>query len=113
MIGLDELVRRVAGLDRGELLRWVENRWVLPEVSLDRRWRFREIDVARVELILDIRRDFVIDDEAMPLVLALLDQVYGLRRQLRRLCEAIEQQPPAIRAAIANTLPPAGDGGEP
>ena len=52
-------------------------------------WLFHEVDVARVELIFEIRHDFAIDDEAMPLVLGLLDQVYSLRRQLRRLCDAL------------------------
>jgi len=67
-----------------------------------------EGDVARVELILDIRREFAVDDEALSLVLGLLDQVYSLRRQMRRLCDALEQQPPEIRDAIRRALPPAG-----
>src|SRR5919109_4238208 len=83
MMSFDELVDRVAGLDRGELVRWVENRWVLPERRSET-WIFHEVDIARVELILEIRHEFAIDDEAMPLVLGLLDQVYELRRQLRR-----------------------------
>ena len=29
MIGADELVRRVAELDRAELARWIERRWIL------------------------------------------------------------------------------------
>src|SRR5579864_336370 len=109
MIGLDELIRRVAGLDRGELLRWVENRWVLPEHGgIAAGWAFTEVDVARVELILEIRRDFAVDDEAMPLVLGLLDQVYSLRRQMRRLCGAISAQPTPVQEAIARALPKTG-----
>ena len=103
MIGSDELVRRVAGLDPAELARWIENRWVLPEEA-GGRWKFREVDIARVELILEIRREHAVDDEAMGLVLRLLDQVYGLRRQLRRLCDAVEAQPPEIREAIGKAL---------
>ena len=38
-------------------------------------WLFREVDVARVELILEIRHEYAIDDEAAPLALGLLDQV--------------------------------------
>ncbi len=83
MIALNELFGRVRGLDRQELVHWVENRWVLPEQHGDT-WLFHEVDVARVELILEIRHEFAIDDEAVPVVLDLLDQVYGLRRQLRR-----------------------------
>src|SRR5579862_7996067 len=109
MIGLDELIRRVAGLDRGELLRWVENRWVLPEHGGNAAgWAFTEVDVARVELILEIRRDFAIDDEAMPLVLGLLDQVYSLRRQMRRLCDAVAALPEDTQAAVRQALPKSG-----
>ena len=75
------------------------------------RWRVWANRAERVELILDMRRDFAVDDEAMPLVLSLLDQLYGLRRQMRRLSDAIECQPAAIREAIRQALPKSGAGG--
>ena len=111
MIGLDELVRRVGRIERTELTRWIENRWILPEQQAvaatdGERWQFHEVDIARVELILEIRREFAVDDETMALLLGLLDQVYGLRRQMRRLCDAIEAQPTDIREAIRRALPP-------
>ena len=104
MIGLDELTRRVAALDSVELVRWIENRWVLPDEQ-GGRWLFHEVDIARVELILEIRSEFAVDDEAMALVLGLLDQLYSLRRQMRRLCDALERQPPEIRDKIREALP--------
>jgi chaperone modulatory protein CbpM len=104
MIGFDELLLRLRGLERRELVRWVENRWVLPDEHGDT-LVFHEVDVARVELIFEIRRDFAIDDEGMGLVLGLLDQVYGLRRQMRRLCDAVATQPPEVQAAIRRALP--------
>jgi chaperone modulatory protein CbpM len=104
MIAFDELLIRYRGLERRDLSRWVENHWVLPERHAET-WVFHEVDVARVELILDIRRDFAIDDEAMELVLGLLDQVYGLRRQMRRLCEAVAAQPEEVQDAIRRALP--------
>jgi chaperone modulatory protein CbpM len=103
MIALETLLGQFSGLDRVELLRWVESRWVLPERQ-GGSWVFHEVDVARVELILEIRREWALDDEAMPLVLGLIDQVYGLRRQLRRLCQAVADQPTEIREAIERTL---------
>jgi chaperone modulatory protein CbpM len=109
MIDRDELTRRFAALDIVELGRWVENRWILPEEE-GGRWLFHEVDIARVELILEIRRDFAVDDEAMALVLGLLDQLYSLRRQMRRLCDALECQPPEIRDAVRQALPKAGGG---
>lgn len=108
MIAFEELLDRFVGLDRRELTRWVENRWVLPE-RRDKTWIFHEIDVARIELILEVRREFAIDDEALSLILGLLDQVYGLRRQLGRLCDAVAAQPPEIRAAVKRALPNVSD----
>jgi chaperone modulatory protein CbpM len=104
MIAFEELLIRYRGLERRELARWVDNRWILPERHAET-WVFHEVDVARVELILDIRRDFAIDDEAMGLVLGLLDQVYGLRRQMRRLCDAVATQPQDVQDAIRRALP--------
>ena len=109
MIVFEELLIRLRGLERRDLSRWVENRWVLPERHADT-WIFHEVDVARVELIFDIRRDFAIDDEAMGLLLGLLDQVYGLRRQMRRLCDAVATQPPDVQDAIRRALPNKTDG---
>jgi chaperone modulatory protein CbpM len=110
MIDFEQLLIRLRGLERRELARWVENRWVLPERQAET-WLFHEVDVARVELILGIRRDFAIDDEAMGLVLGLLDQVYDLRRQMRRLCDAVATQPQEVREAIRQALPRKESGG--
>ncbi len=104
MISFEDLLRRHSGLDRRELVTWVENRWVLPEPR-GKTWIFHDVDVARVELILEIRKEFAVEDDALSLVLGLLDQVYDLRRQLGRLCDALAAQPPEIRAAVKHALP--------
>ncbi len=110
MIGLDELTRRFAGLERAELVRWIDNRWIVPDQK-GGAWLFHEVDIARVELILHVRREYAVEDDTMALVLGLLDQIYGLRRQMRRLSDAIECQPAEIREAIGRALPrgPRGD----
>lgn len=111
MIGFDDLLLRCKGLDRRELGRWIENGWILPE-RRDETWIFHEMDIARVELIFEIRHEFAIDDEAMPLVLGLLDQVYSLRRQLRRMCDAFAAQPSEVQALLRRALPPASESEE-
>jgi chaperone modulatory protein CbpM len=107
--GFDELVGHFAGLEAAELARWVENRWVLPEREGEG-FLFREIDIARVELILEIRREYTVDDDSLALVLGLLDQVYSLRRQMRRLCDALEAQPPEVKEAFRRALPQGSQG---
>jgi chaperone modulatory protein CbpM len=105
MIAFEELLHRLRGLGRRELTRWIENRWVLPEPR-GQTWIFHDVDIARVELILEIRREFAVDEEALPVVLGLLDQVYDLRRQLRRMCDALAAQPHEVQEAVRRALPP-------
>ena len=94
-----DVVRTVGGLKRAELRRWVAAGWVIPQRQ-DGETRFRQIDVARLTMIVQIRRDMRIAEDSMPLVLSLVDQVYGLRNELRHLAEAIEAQPEPVRRAI-------------
>lgn len=94
MISLEVLVTRMAGLQREDLERWISNQWVRPD-GLPGAYQFREIDVARVTLIRELRDDMRIDEDTLPVVLSLLDQVYDLRRRLRDLSDALAQIAPA------------------
>ena len=100
-----ELLKTVSNVRRVELRRWVEKGWVVPERRDGEFW-FREIDVARVQLVIEMRRDLAIAEDGIPAVLSLVDQVYGLRNQLRQLGEAIQAQPGDVRKAIADRLRP-------
>lgn len=86
-----------------ELTGWVERGWVLPE-SAESGWVFQEIDVARVRLIYDLRRDMDVAEETIPLVLSLLDQVYELRGRLRTVLRSVEAQPVEVKQAILQSL---------
>lgn len=91
MISIDVLVTRHAGLRRPDLERWIANQWVRPDGGPGN-YLFREIDVARVVLIQELRDDLQIDEEALPVVLSLMDQVYDLRRRLRDISVALERR---------------------
>jgi chaperone modulatory protein CbpM len=67
-------------------------------------WEFLEIDVARVRLIHDLHRAMEINEETMPLVLSLLDQVYALRGTLREMLRALGDQPDDVRTALLAAL---------
>ena len=109
MIDLEALLREIGALDTAELTRWVESGWVRPEGE-EGRWLFHAIDVARVRLIVEIRHELAIDEEAVPVVLSLLDQIYGVRRELAALCGAVAEQPDPVRRAIAAALRGRGGG---
>ena len=65
---------------------------------------FHDIDIARVRLIHDLRTAMRIEDETIPLILSLLDQVYDLRAGLRAVLRAVEAQPEPVRDAILTAI---------
>ena len=93
MITIETLRIQVRGLADSDLQRWIDNAWVRPD-GAPGRYLFREIDVARVRLILELRDEMQVNEEALPVVLSLLDQLYALRRRARQLTEAVEQTVP-------------------
>jgi chaperone modulatory protein CbpM len=106
MITLETVIRTVGGVRETELRAWIDEGWVRPERARGM-LVFREIDVARVRLIHDLRRDLAIGDDALPVVLNLLDQLYAMRRHLRAVNDAIASQPPAVRRTLRGVLRPA------
>jgi hypothetical protein len=107
MISLEELLHRHTTLDRRELVAWVENRWVLPE-RRDKTWIFHDVDVARVELILEIRREFAIEDDALSLVLGLLTRSMTCAASSAG-CATRSPLRPRRQAAVKRALPGSPD----
>jgi chaperone modulatory protein CbpM len=90
-------------LTQVELVNWVERGWVVPDTA-DTGLVFHEIDVARVRLIRDLRRDMDVGEEAVPLVLSLLDQVYELRSRMKSVLRVLETQPQDVQIAILTAM---------
>jgi chaperone modulatory protein CbpM len=89
MITIEVLLARVPDLPLQDLERWISNDWVRPDGRAGD-YAFGEIDVARVQLIQELRDRLEINEAALPVVLLLLDQLYDLRRRLRDLREQAE-----------------------
>ena len=103
MMRIEAVIALLGDLQPPELISWIERGWVQPD-SAGNVWEFHEIDVARVRLVRELRHDMALGEEAMPVVLSLLDQVYDLRGALKRIAGALEAQPPEVRAAVIEAL---------
>jgi chaperone modulatory protein CbpM len=91
------------GLGETELTAWIERGWVRPDrAGAD--LEFHDIDLARIRLIHDLRSAMRIEDDTIPLVLSLLDQVYDLRAGLRAVLRAVKAQPEPVRNAILGAI---------
>jgi chaperone modulatory protein CbpM len=69
---------------------WLEAGWLAPQRN-DDGTHYSEVDLARAHLIEDLK-DLGINDEGVPVILDLVDQLHGLRRVLRELLSTIKAQ---------------------
>lgn len=102
LMAFEQVVAEIR-VEGAELSAWIEQNWVLP-VERDGEFLFDETDLARARLIAELRRDLGVNDEAMPVVLRLLDQIYSLRRSMTQLQAAIRQLSPEARTQLKDAL---------
>jgi len=107
LVTFEDVVSQVE-IGGAELTIWIEQNWVLP-VEKEGTYFFDTTDVARVRLIAELRRDMGVNEEAMPVVLRLLDQVYSLRHALAGLTAAIKNLPEDARNQLETELRKAGE----
>jgi chaperone modulatory protein CbpM len=78
---------------------WVEAGWLMPrrdEDAVD----FSDADLARARLIRDLQHDMGVNEEGIPIILDLIDQLHGLRQMLREVATAVCAQPEEMRQQI-------------
>ena len=83
MITIEHLCTQIKGLRPQDVERWIGKSWVRADGAAES-YALQEIDVARVRLIVELRDTMRVNEEALPVVLGLLDQLYEARL-LRRL----------------------------
>ena len=103
MITEMEILTKVQGLTTTQLSFWVSEEWVRPAKSKTESSTeivFSDVDIARVRLLVMLCNDLEVGNEAVPVILSLIDQVHDMREQLRIISCAIEEQPDNIRHDI-------------
>jgi chaperone modulatory protein CbpM len=84
-----EIVAHVR-IESGVLNQWVEAGWLVPHRSGSEA-QFSDIDLARAHLIRDLH-SFGANDESIPIILDLVDQLHGVRRVLNEVLSTIKDR---------------------
>src|SRR5215472_17437570 len=92
MITVQEFLIR-ARLDQQSLETWISAGWLIPPEKHGER-TFSELDLARAQLIRDLRKDLGVNDEGISVILHLLDQMHGLRRSMHELLQVMRPAEP-------------------
>ena len=99
----DDVVSAVASLTRKQLVSFVEAEIVMPLHSATGPV-YRQMDVARIELLCELSDEFDLQGDALGMVISLVDQLHGVRAELRVALEAIEREETEVRSRIAAVL---------
>ena len=104
-----EIVAEIEELTLRRLRLWVRRGWVVPQMR-EEGPVFDELDAARVRLVCQLKSEMNINDDAVPVVLSLIDQLHGVRSQMRALAAAVDRQPGEIQRMIAEAMRAGGAG---
>jgi chaperone modulatory protein CbpM len=89
-----------AQLKHETLEAWIEEEWLIPSKVGDE-MMFSDADLARAQLIQDLKDDLGVNDEGVGVILNLVDQVYGLWRVLS---ELLRSRPGALLSAMQRNV---------
>lgn len=98
-----EILGRIGRMSQERLQVCITRAWVRPAQS-SAGHVFDETDLARLTLITELSDDLGVNDDALPLILNLLDEVSTLRRRIRELDQALAEQGPDICEAVIARL---------
>ena len=82
---------------------WIEQGWLIPETSGEQR-QFRDADVARARLILDLMGNMGVNEAGVDVVMDLIDQVHGLRGTMGKLMAAISKQDRDVQRRLFESI---------
>ena len=90
MLTVREFLLR-ARLEHRSLEAWIAAGWLVPPQT-EPELMFSDVDLARAQLIRDLREDLGVNDEGISVVLHLIDQMHGLRRTMRDLLDELRER---------------------
>ena len=85
MISVEEFLIRTR-IEHHLLEAWIQAGWLVPPQT-EPELMFSDVDLARAQLIHDLREDFGVNDEGISVILHLIDQMHGLRRSMQGLLD--------------------------
>ncbi len=99
----EEAIAAVGRLDRARLTRFLRAQVIFPAEASGRAV-YRQVDIARMELLCDLCDDFELNDDALGMVMQLVDQLHGTRGDLAALLRALGEEPDDVRRRVQGRL---------
>jgi chaperone modulatory protein CbpM len=99
----EDAIATIAWLTRQRLDIFVSAALIEP-VQAEEGRMYRPIDLARLELLCDLAEQFDLTEDALGIVISLIDALHAARRNLHRVAEALEAEPLDVRQRVGARL---------
>jgi chaperone modulatory protein CbpM len=94
-----EIIDAVAALTAERLTTYIEIGIIMP-IQGEAGPLFAPVDCARLQLICELEQSHELADEALEMVMSLIDQLYTSRADLQALGAAVDTQPVEVRESV-------------
>lgn len=98
-----QIVRTLDRLTKSQLTTFIRAEIITP-IQTDSGPAFREIDVARLSLLCELSDEFDLNEDALGMIMSLLDQLHSVRRDLRDVVSALERENTDVQRRVATAL---------
>ena len=99
----DEVLATIARLTPDRLSVYLAAEIVIPEQT-EQGLVYQSIDVARLELACELHDQYDMEADALSMMISLIDQMHGLRAELREVLNAVEAQPEPVRQQVIEVI---------
>ncbi|WP_170754661.1 hypothetical protein [Ruegeria lacuscaerulensis] len=98
-----EVIASVTRLTSARLTEYLAAEIVIPE-NTEQGLVYHSLDVARLELACELHEQYDMETDALSMMISLIDQMHGLRAELREVLSAVEAQPEPVRQNLIDVI---------
>lgn len=99
----DQVIAAIATLTRTQLVSFIEAEIIVPLHTKDG-VVFRQVDLVRIELLCELTEHFSLNDDALSIIMSLIDQLHYTRGELESILQAIKNEPADVRERLGRAL---------
>ncbi|TDE40869.1 chaperone modulator CbpM [Antarcticimicrobium sediminis] len=99
----EQVIERVTALT-AERLSLFERLCIVTPVTTSEGPRYHMLDVRRITLLCELTDDFEVNEDALVIIMSLLDQLHGAQSRLEQMVQAISEEPPEIKMRLSQRL---------
>ena len=97
------MIARVTSLTAERLSHFERLRIVTPVTTPDGP-RYRTLDIRRITLLCELTDDFEVNEDALVIIMSLLDQLHGAHSKLEQVMQAIGAEPSETKLRLSRRL---------